>query len=154
MKKKIVLTIVFILIVLGVILFIINRESIFLLINNGNNIGNNILNKENLIIDNEERSKNNSNNFVEESNIEKDDFQIDLVLHADNRDIHYSAYIPDNINQDTAIPLYITLPGYEGLYFQGVGANLQYEDFALVAKEINPNMIIKCIKKKDLVKRR
>lgn len=37
--------------------------------------------------------------------------------------------------------MFITLPGYEGLYFQGVGVNLEYEDFAFTARDINSNMI-------------
>lgn len=38
--------------------------------------------------------------------------------------------------------MYITLPGYEGLYFQGVGVNLKTEDFATKALKINNEMII------------
>ena len=37
--------------------------------------------------------------------------------------------------------MYITLPGWEGLYFQGVGVNL-VEDFGYISKELNKDMII------------
>ena len=39
------------------------------------------------------------------------------------------------------IALFITLPGWEGLYFQGVGANL-VKDFPFEAKKYNDKMII------------
>lgn len=71
-----------------------------------------------------------------------DDFQIDLVYQDGTRDIHYSAYIPEHIDEMDSVSLFITLPGWEGLYFQGVGVNLEYEDFAFTARDINPNMII------------
>lgn len=34
------------------------------------------------------------------------------------------------------------VPGYEGLYFQGVGVNLYSEDFGFIAREYIPDMII------------
>lgn len=60
----------------------------------------------------------------------------------EGRDIHYSAYIPENIDELDSVSMFITLPGWEGLYFQGVGVNLEYEDFAFTARDINKNMII------------
>ena len=60
----------------------------------------------------------------------------------EGRDIHYSAYIPENIDEFDSVSMFITLPGWEGLYFQGVGVNLEYEDFAFTARDINKNMII------------
>ncbi|WP_350453734.1 prolyl oligopeptidase family serine peptidase, partial [Slackia heliotrinireducens] len=85
---------------------------------------------------------NNEGRYIEMTDKKQDDFQIDLVYHSPkNRNIHYHAYIPDNIEEIKNIKMYITLPGYEGLYFQGVGANL-VEDFAFTAKKLNPNMII------------
>lgn len=79
--------------------------------------------------------------YIEETSKYQNDFQIDVVLHTESRNIHHSRYIPKNIESLENVPLYITLPGYEGLYFQGVGVNLG-ENFAFAAKEINPNMII------------
>ena len=34
-------------------------------------------------------------------------------------------------------PLFLTLPGYEGLYFQGMGQNLHSEDFAFESLNYN-----------------
>lgn len=38
--------------------------------------------------------------------------------------------------------MYFTLPGYQGLYFQGVGENLQTEEFGFTAQNYNSKMII------------
>ncbi len=38
--------------------------------------------------------------------------------------------------------LYFTLPGYEGLYFQGVGVNLRAESYGFEAQKYNDKMII------------
>ena len=71
------------------------------------------------------------------------DFQIDQVYHSDGYgDIHYSVYIPTDYDASKSYPMYITLPGYEGLYFQGVGVNLRDEDFASEAVKINQQMIV------------
>ena len=51
-------------------------------------------------------------------------FQMDNVLHAPEGDIHYHIYIPDSYDGSEAYALFLTLPGYEGLYFQGMGQNL------------------------------
>ncbi len=90
-----------------------------------------------------ENDSNTEGGYIDATDKNENGFQIDLVYHSpSNREIHYSAYIPTNIDSLEEVPLYITLPGYEGLYFQGVGINLRYEDFAYTAKELNPNMII------------
>lgn len=57
-------------------------------------------------------------------------------------DIHYALYVPDSYDGSEPYPLFITLPGYEGLYFQGEGENLRNEDFASEAMKYNPRMII------------
>ena len=52
-------------------------------------------------------------------------FVLDNVLHSEQEgDIHYNVYIPESYDGSEPYALYFTLPGYEGLYFQGVGANL------------------------------
>ena len=60
-------------------------------------------------------------------------FLLDNVLHAQEGDIHYHIYIPDSYDGSEPYALYLTLPGYEGLYFQGVGENLYREEFAFEA---------------------
>lgn len=70
-------------------------------------------------------------------------FLVDNVLHsAENGEIHYSIYVPKSYDGTKHYALFITLPGWEGLYFQGVGANLRDEDFAFEAEKYNPDMII------------
>ncbi len=118
MKKKLII-ILFVLIIIIIIIFMAR----YLLMNT---------NRDDL--DNKEETIKNQN--------VKDDFQIDLVYQVGDRDIHYSAYIPENINELDKVNMFITLPGWEGLYFQGVGVNLEYEDFAYTARDIDPNMII------------
>lgn len=68
---------------------------------------------------------------------------VDNVLHTSQLgDIHFSLYVPDTYNASNAVPLFITLPGYQGLYFQGVGSNIYSEDFAFTAREYEKDMII------------
>ena len=66
----------------------------------------------------------------------------DNVLHSpEYGDIHYSSYIPESYDGSEPYALFITLPGWEGLYFQGVGANL-FEDFGTEAIKYNDKMIV------------
>lgn len=69
-------------------------------------------------------------------------FRMDNVLHAPEGDIHYHIYIPDSYDGNEAYALFLTLPGYEGLYFQGVGENLYSERFAFEALNYNDRMIV------------
>ena len=70
-------------------------------------------------------------------------FQMDNILHSDSLgEIHYHIYLPDSYDGSEAYALYVTLPGYEGLYFQGVGENLKSENFAFEAQKYNDKMII------------
>ena len=70
-------------------------------------------------------------------------FIIDNILHSDHEgDIHYNVYIPESYDGKTPAPLYFTLPGYEGLYFQGVAQNLKSEAFGFEAQKYNDKMII------------
>ncbi len=71
------------------------------------------------------------------------DFTIDNVLHSEhNSDIHFNLYVPKSYDGSKAYALFITLPGYEGLYFQGVGVNIRQENFGFEAQKYNRNMII------------
>lgn len=125
MKKKVIIGIV--------ILILLILLAVILIVNQNNSLDNR---------ENNANSDNESEGTVQNSSRVEDDFQIDLVYNIDGRDIHYSVYIPENINELDSVNLFITLPGWEGLYFQGVGVNLEYEDFAFTARDINPNMII------------
>lgn len=68
---------------------------------------------------------------------------MDSVLHSPRvGDIHYCVYVPESYDGSRDYALYITLPGYQGLYFQGAGVNIQTEEFAFTAQEYNEQMII------------
>lgn len=70
-------------------------------------------------------------------------FVIDNVFHSVTEgDIHYNVYIPESYDGSEPYALYFTLPGYEGLYFQGVAANIQSEEFGFEAQKYNEKMII------------
>lgn len=70
-------------------------------------------------------------------------FVLDNVLHSqDEGDIHYNVYIPDAYDGTKEYALYVTLPGYQGLYFQGVGENIRTEDFGFEAQKYVTDMIV------------
>lgn len=68
-------------------------------------------------------------------------FLNDNTLHSSIGDIHYSSYIPESYDGSEPYALFITLPGWEGLYFQGIGANMA-EDFGTEAINYNDRMIV------------
>ena len=70
-------------------------------------------------------------------------FLFDNVLHSEgNGDIHFGLYIPESYDGSEPYALYVTLPGYEGLYFQGVGINIRAEDYGIEAQKYNERKII------------
>lgn len=70
-------------------------------------------------------------------------FIIDNVYHSQNDgDIRYNIYIPESYDGGEPYALYFTLPGYEGLYFQGVAQNLRSEAFGFETQKYNDKMII------------
>ncbi|WP_286174768.1 prolyl oligopeptidase family serine peptidase [Harryflintia acetispora] len=72
-----------------------------------------------------------------------EDFVLDNVLHSDNHaEIHYNLYIPENYDGTRSYALFITLPGWEGLYFQGVGENIRREKFGREARKYHDDMIV------------
>ena len=74
--------------------------------------------------------------------MEKDRFIVDNVLHSDTQgDIHFSSYIPESYDGSEPYALFVTLPGWEGLYFQGIGANLS-EGYPFEARKYNEKMIV------------
>lgn len=59
-------------------------------------------------------------------------FLLDNVFHSkEDGNIHYNIYIPESYDGSEPYALYMTLPGYQGLYFQGIGVNLETEDLVL-----------------------
>ena len=70
-------------------------------------------------------------------------FTLDNVLHSPTQgDIHFNLYVPDSYDGSKPYALFVTLPGYQGLHFQGVGVNLETEEFGFTAQQYNKNMII------------
>ncbi len=51
-------------------------------------------------------------------------------------------YLPESYDGSRPYALYFTLPGYEGLYFQGVAANIRSEEFGFEAQKYNDEMIV------------
>ena len=97
----------------------------------------------------------NGNQYISDSNASHDGgnvtegtdeyrgFVTDNVFHsASQGDIHYNVYIPESYDGSKPYALYFTLPGYEGLYFQGVAQNLKSEAFGFEAQKYNSEMII------------
>ena len=71
------------------------------------------------------------------------DFILDCVYHSENNgDIHFNLYVPETYDGSKAYALFVSLPGYEGLYFQGVGTNIRAEQFVFEARKYNSEMII------------
>lgn len=70
-------------------------------------------------------------------------FLLDNVYHSpDDGEIHFNLYIPESYDGGEPYALYVTLPGYEGLYRFGAGANLRAEEFAFEALRYHENMIV------------
>ena len=82
------------------------------------------------------------NGSIEFGSQEKDGFIVDNTLHSNEcGDIHFSSYIPESYDGSEPYALFVTLPGWEGLYFQGIGANL-VESFPFEARKYNDKMIV------------
>ncbi len=80
---------------------------------------------------------------VEQGTSKYMDFVLDNVLHSETEgDIHYNVYIPEDYDGTESYALFMTLPGYQGLYFQGVGQNVMTEEFGFMARDYIPKMII------------
>lgn len=81
--------------------------------------------------------------YVTDGTEEYRGFLIDNIFHSVSEgDIHYNVYIPESYDGRKPYALYFTLPGYEGLYFQGVAVNLKSEAFGFEAQKYNSEMII------------
>ena len=81
--------------------------------------------------------------YVIEGTEEYRGFTLDNVLHSETQgDIHFDLYVPDSYDGEEPCAVFFTLPGYEGLYFQGVGENLYSENFGFEAQAYDPDMII------------
>lgn len=87
--------------------------------------------------------KKQNKNRVTEGNKTYRGFILDNVFHSESEgDIHYNVYIPGDYDGSEPYALFFTLPGYQGLYFQGVGENLRTEEIGFTAQKYNSKMII------------
>ena len=69
-------------------------------------------------------------------------FQMDQVFVSDSEGtIHYNLYVPESYNGTVPYALYMALPGWGGLYFQGVGSDLR-EAFPYAGPLYNSQMIV------------
>lgn len=83
-----------------------------------------------------------SNGDIEVGTNEQRGFIIDNVFQSEEQgDIHFASYYPEGYSSDKQYAIYFALPGWEGLYFQGVGANMG-EPFPYEAQKYNSDMII------------
>ncbi len=69
-------------------------------------------------------------------------FVLDNVLAVDDERIHFNLYVPDTYDGTKDYALFVTLPGWEGLYFQGVGTNVRSEKFGQESIRYNDRMIV------------
>ena len=70
-------------------------------------------------------------------------FTVDSVYHSQaNGEIHFNIYVPESYDGSKPYALYISLCGYGGYYFQGIGINLRQESFVFEAQKYNSEMII------------
>lgn len=84
----------------------------------------------------------NSSDYMEIGNTKSRGFIIDNVLHSEKQgDIHFTSYYPDDYNENEEYAIYFALPGWEGLYFQGVGSNMN-ESLPFEAQKYKEKMII------------
>ncbi|MCD8104806.1 MAG: prolyl oligopeptidase family serine peptidase [Lachnospiraceae bacterium] len=91
----------------------------------------------------DEQPEESSLGYVTEGTGEYRGFVTDNVFHSVTEgDIHYNVYIPESYDGSEPYAIYFTLPGYEGLYFQGIATNLQYEEYGFEAQKYIPEMII------------
>ena len=76
-------------------------------------------------------------------------FRMDQVYESEIEGvIHYNLYVPDSYDGSVPYALYVALPGWGGLYFQGVGSDLR-EPFPYAGPEYNPEMIVVSPQLKD-----
>lgn len=69
-------------------------------------------------------------------------FVVDDALETPaGRTLHFSLHVPESYDGTRPVALYVACPGWEGLYAQGVGANLQ-EDYPFVANGYIADMIV------------
>ena len=161
MKKKIItILIIIVLVAVLVTAYVLNQNSSRTGENDFNITSNNVETVSNTEITNETNNTENAlrtENNVEEENkseeitengslevgtTEQRGFIIDNVYHSENQgDIHFASYYPENYDETRDYAIYFALPGWKGLYFQGIGANMG-EPYPYEAQNYVSDMII------------
>lgn len=136
--KKVILLIVVILILVIIGIFVIN--------NNFNKNSNEITdNSEETLaqknIESRENKDTTSNEYIREGSREYRGFILDNALITKNSEIHFNIHYPENYDKTKQYAIYFANPGWEGLYFQGVGKDLG-EPYVYEAQKYNKDMII------------
>ena len=128
--KKIILLIVVIVILVIIGIFTIN-----------NNFNNSEETLQQGNIENKENKITTSNEYIREGSEEHRGFILDNTLITTNSEIHFNIHYPENYDKAKQYAIYFANPGWEGLYFQGVGKDLG-EPYVYEAKKYNKDMII------------
>lgn len=76
------------------------------------------------------------------NNTEIKQYITDTVLKQTKSGLEYVAEGTESYDGSKPYVLYFTLPGYGGLYFQGVAANLRSEEFGFEAQKYNNSEMI------------
>lgn len=71
------------------------------------------------------------------------DFVLNNTLQIENiGDIHFNLRVPESYDGTTPYALHIALPGWEGMYFQGIGEDVRWEYVPFESTEYVPDMIV------------
>lgn len=71
------------------------------------------------------------------------DFELNLSYETESEGtVHYNLYVPEGYDGSEPYALHIALPGWEGLYFQGVGADLRWEYLPYESRNYAADMIV------------
>ena len=70
------------------------------------------------------------------------EFRMDQVFESEAGTCHYNLYVPDDYDGSRPYALHIALPGWEGLYFQGVGEDLRWEYLPFESRNYVNDMIV------------
>lgn len=148
MKKKIItILVIIILIAILVTVYVLNQNNLGAEENNANIANDNTESQSNTEITNETNNTENAlrtENNVEEEN-ESEEITENGTLEVGTTEqrgfIIDNVYYPENYDETRDYAIYFALPGWEGLYFQGVGANMG-EPYPYQAQNYVSDMII------------
>lgn len=70
------------------------------------------------------------------------EFRMDQVFESEAGTCHYNLYVPDDYDGSKPYALHIALPGWEGLYFQGVGEDLRLEYLPFESRNYVDDMVV------------